>query len=357
MSSVVLKNTTKSLRTIRVVKASSSRSYAWAALGLVGAAGLAGGVAYKQGRFNGNKWNKSPLIAGTAIVNNALLPEGKSEKDYQEIYNDIAEKIEDNDDFDGGAGFYGQLVRLSWHLSGTYDKKDNSGGSYTGSMIYAPESFDGANNGLEVGREFLYEFKEKYPWISRGDLWTLGGVVAVQEAGGPKIPWRPGRQNSNNKAKVPENGRLPDASKDGKYVRNLFGRMGFNDQEIVALLGAHCLGKCHKHNSGYDGPWVPAFNMFTNSFYVELLKGWHVKKWDGEKQYEDDESNSLMMLPTDMALKEESYFVKYVKKYAADEQLFFKDFAKAYSTLLELGITYPKSQKPYHFKTREEQSE
>jgi hypothetical protein len=29
--------------------------------------------------------------------------------------------------------------------------------------------------------------------ISYGDLWTLGGVCAIQEMAGPKIPWRPGR--------------------------------------------------------------------------------------------------------------------------------------------------------------------
>ena len=35
--------------------------------------------------------------------------------------------------------------------------------------------------------------KKEFPWISYGDLWTLGGVAAVQESGGPTIPWRPGR--------------------------------------------------------------------------------------------------------------------------------------------------------------------
>ena len=57
------------------------------------------------------------------------------------------------------------------------------------------------------------EFLVKYPWISRGDLWTLGGVAAVQESGGPKIEWRPGRVDDNTASKVPPNGRLPDASK------------------------------------------------------------------------------------------------------------------------------------------------
>ena len=32
--------------------------------------------------------------------------------------------------------------------------------------------------------------------------------------------------------------------------------MGFNDQEIVALSGAHTLGRCHTDRSGFDGPWT-----------------------------------------------------------------------------------------------------
>ena len=34
------------------------------------------------------------------------------------------------------------------------------------------------------------------------------------------------------------------------------GRMGFNDQEIVALCGAHTLGRCHSDRSGFLGPWT-----------------------------------------------------------------------------------------------------
>ena len=55
--------------------------------------------------------------------------------------------------------------------------------------------------------------------------------------------------------------RLPDADKGSKkmtieHVRNVFNRMGFNDREIVALLGAHALGRCHTDASGYWGPWT-----------------------------------------------------------------------------------------------------
>ncbi|ODV77034.1 heme peroxidase [Suhomyces tanzawaensis NRRL Y-17324] len=355
MSTIAL----KPLRVARTSKQFKNGSRFLAA-GLVGSSALAA-YFYNKNNNNSNGSNGSKalgLMAGSAIVNHAAVPEGKGFQDYQQVYNDIAEKVADNLEFDQNSGFYGMLCRLAWHSSGTYKKSDNTGGSYPGTMMYSTEAFDGANKGLEVGRDFLMEFKDKYPWISRGDLWTLGGVVAVQESGGPKIPWRPGRKDSNDKKVVPENGRLPDASQeDPQYVRGVFSRMGFNDRETVALIGAHCLGRCHSHNSGFDGPWGPSFNMFTNDFYVRLLQGWHIRDWNGNRQYEDDETKSFMMLPADMALKHGSYFVKYVKEYAEDQDLFFKDFSKAYSTLLELGITFPKNSKPFEFKTLDEQDD
>ena len=49
-----------------------------------------------------------------------------------------------------------------------------------------------------------------------------------------------------------------------------------------------------------------------------------------------------MMLPADLALIQDPEFRKYVEIYAKDEDLFFKDFAKAFSKLLELGVAFPK---------------
>ena len=44
-----------------------------------------------------------------------------------------------------------------------------------------------------------------------------------------------------------------------------------------------------------------------------------------------------MMLPTDIALIQDNRFKDWVRKYARDEQLFFKDFAKAFAELLAKG--------------------
>jgi catalase (peroxidase I) len=40
-----------------------------------------------------------------------------------------------------------------------------------------------------------------------------------------------------------ESARLPDGAKGAEHIRDVFGRMGFSDREIVALSGAHALGE------------------------------------------------------------------------------------------------------------------
>jgi hypothetical protein len=47
-------------------------------------------------------------------------------------------------------------------------------------MRFQPESLHGANAGLDVARELMEPIKKQFEWISYGDLWTLGGVAAVQ---------------------------------------------------------------------------------------------------------------------------------------------------------------------------------
>ena len=44
------------------------------------------------------------------------------------------------------------------------------------------------------------------------------------------------------------------------------------------------------------------------------------------------------MLPTDMALQSDPHLSPHVQKYAEDQELFFRDFAKMFAKLLELGI-------------------
>lgn len=87
-------------------------------------------------------------------------------------------------------------------------------------MRFAPESLHGANAGLNVARDIMEKVKTEFPWISYGDLWTLGGVCAIQEMAGPKIPWRPGRVDGIQTQATPD-GRLPDATQGADHLRHV----------------------------------------------------------------------------------------------------------------------------------------
>ncbi|ODQ63636.1 heme peroxidase [Nadsonia fulvescens var. elongata DSM 6958] len=311
-------------------------------------------------------------IAGVALVGGAsyyflsdetkaaalskVTAETATYEDYQKVYNAIAQKLIDEDEYDDGS-YAPILIRLAWHSSGTYSASAHNGGSNAASMRFKPESAHGANAGLEHARNFLESIQKQFPWISTGDLWTLAGVTAIQEMSGPTIEWRSGRVDGSEKACTPD-GRLPDASQGQDHIRKIFYTMGFNDQEIVALIGAHAVGRCHTDRSGFDGPWTFSPTVFTNDFYKLLLnEKWEERNWDGPKQYEDVSTKSLMMLPSDYALIQDKQFKKYVEKYAKDCDLFFKDFATVFQKLLELGVDFKPGSTPYKFKTLDAQGE
>ncbi|EEH18157.1 cytochrome c peroxidase, mitochondrial [Paracoccidioides brasiliensis Pb03] len=271
--------------------------------------------------------------------------------DYQKVYDEIARLLVENDDYDDGS--YGPvLIRLAWHASGTYDKETGTGGSNGATMRFAPESNHAANAGLKAARDFLEPVKAKFPWITYSDLWTLAGVCAIQELQGPCIPWRPGRIDKDSTACTPD-GRLPDASKNEKHIRDIFGRMGFDDREIVALCGAHSLGRAHSDRSGYDGPWDFSPTVFTNEFFRMLVnEKWNWRKWNGPAQFTDKTTHTLMMLPTDIALVKDKEFKKHVERYAKDSETFFKEFSDAFVKLLELGVPFTsKADDRFVFKT------
>ena len=238
--------------------------------------------------------------------------------------------------------------------SRSYDKETNTGGSNGATMRFAPESEHGANAGLVNARNFLEPIHEKFPWISYSDLWTLAGVCAVQEMLGPAIPWRPGRSDRDVSYCAPD-GRLPDGSKGADHLRAIFGRMGWNDQEIVALAGAHALGRCHTDRTGFDGPWTFSPTVLTNDYYKLLLEEkWAWRKWDGPKQYQDVATKSLMMLPTDMSLIKDKSFRPWVEKYANDSEAFFTDFQSVIMRLFELGVPFTSDEKDrWTFKPRQ----
>ncbi|KDN52679.1 class II peroxidase [Tilletiaria anomala UBC 951] len=271
----------------------------------------------------------------------------QNSRDFEAVRNDITKILRKPEYDDGSIGPV--LVRLAWHASGTYDKETDTGGSNGAGMRYEEEGGDPANAGLQHARVFLEAIKEKHSWITYSDLWTLAGVVAIEQMGGPKIPWKPGRSDFANDSLLPPRGRLPDAAQGSDHLRWVFYKMNMNDQEIVALSGAHSLGRCHSDRSGFEGPWVPNPTRFSNQYYKLLLKlKWQPKNWKGRQGMPfqwaakapgvGDDGEELMMLPTDMALIQDPSFRPWVEKYATDKDLFFDHFTKAFAKLIELGV-------------------
>lgn len=141
------------------------------------------------------------------------------------------------------------LVRLAWHDSGTFDLAAGTGGA-NGSIRFNQELAHDANAGLKKAVLFLKPFKKRYPVLSWADLIQMGSAESIELAGGPRIPMRYGRFETTHESECPAEGNLPDAMLGAKHLRDVFHRMGFNDREIVALSGAHTLGRAFKERSG-----------------------------------------------------------------------------------------------------------
>jgi len=290
------------------------------------------------GVLEGGAVLKVGMMAGAAALGAVgYLSMCGTSVDISAVKAEIAERMDD-DNWDDGS--YGPvLVRLAWHASGTWDKGSNTGGSDGATMRFSPESGHGANAGLDHARNWLEPVKQKFPEISYADLWILAGNTAIEEMGGPALPFKLGRSDKPDGSHCPPDGRLPDADKFEDHVREIFYRQGFNDQEIVALVGGgHALGRCHTDRSGFSGPWTRAPTTFSNEFFRELLDNtWTVKEWNGPKQYEDP-TGDLMMLETDMVMITDPEFRKWSETYRDDYDRFENDFVAAWTKLTQNGF-------------------
>ncbi|XP_066321777.1 probable L-ascorbate peroxidase 8, chloroplastic isoform X1 [Miscanthus floridulus] len=246
------------------------------------------------------------------------------------------------------------LVRLGWHDSGTYDKNIEEWpqrGGADGSLRFDAELSHGANAGLINALKLIQPIKDKYPGITYADLFQLASATAIEEAGGPKIPIKYGRVDVTAAEQCPPEGRLPDAGPrdPAEHLREVFYRMGLDDKEIVALSGAHTLGRARPDRSGWgkpetkytkDGPgepggqsWTVEWLKFDNSYFKDMK---FLSQLPSEEQKEQD----LLVLPTDAALFEDPSFKVYAEKYAEDQEAFFKDYAEAHAKLSDLGAKF-----------------
>jgi cytochrome c peroxidase len=233
----------------------------------------------------------------------------------------------------------------------------------------------------QVARDFLEPVKAQFPAISYADLWILASYEAIEFMGGPHIEMKFGRTDATDEAACPPEHMLPDGfhhpgaetgptsydapgQETADYVRWVFNKvtrscacvpaglpgpgsdwamhcapqMGFNDRQMVCLVGAHALGRCHTEASGYDGPWTNAPETFSNEYFRLMLEDtWTIRDWSGPVQYTNSKSgDNLMMLPPDIVLVEDPKFRPICEEYAADYDKFAAEFATNFKMLTGL---------------------
>jgi catalase-peroxidase len=206
--------------------------------------------------------------------------------DLAAVKRDIAEVLTDSKDWwPADFGNYGPLmIRMAWHLAGTYRINDGRGGAGAGQQRFAPLNSWPDNVSLDKARRLLWPVKKKYGQkISWGDLMVLTGNVALETMGfktfgfgggrvdvwepdddvywGPETTWLDDERYSGDRelqeplaavqmGLIYVNPQGPNGNPDplaaARDIRETFRRMAMNDEETVALIaGGHTFGKTH----------------------------------------------------------------------------------------------------------------
>ena len=321
-------------------------------------------------------------------------------------------------------GHYGGLmIRMAWHSAGTYRIHDGRGGADGGQQRFEPLNSWPDNVSLDKARRLLWPVKQKYGRnVSWADLMILAGNVALESMGFKTLGFAGGRVDDwesdlvywgaetkmlGNKERYKDgelekplaavqmgliyvNPEGPNGNSDplaaAKDMRESFGRMAMNDEEIVALVaGGHTLGKAHgarpadcleadptaapveqqglgwknkcgKGNaedtmtSGLEGAWTTTPTAWSILYLDNLFRfEWkQTKSPAGATQWMpvDEAAQSLvpdahikgkrnppMMFTTDIALKEDPGFRKIAEHFWKNPKEFDKAFAKAWFKL------------------------
>lgn len=144
------------------------------------------------------------------------------------------------------------LLRLAFHDSFTFDLDTGKGGA-NGSIRFETDRSE--NFGLQRAVDVLrpIQISSGLGW---GDAVAVAGAEAVEATGGPRIDVQLGRDQAETED---PRGALPGFTETVDELRARFAPRGFSDVDIVALSGAHTLGRV-----GGGGPFVAEPNRFKN---------------------------------------------------------------------------------------------
>lgn len=247
------------------------------------------------------------------------------------------------------------FVRFAWHDSGTFDNKRKSAkwpsaGGAIGSIIYDNELNAGPNAGLRSAYNVLGKIKAKYAAVGWADLIQLASARSIELMGGPKIDMKYGRRDAVDSP--PESVApfgLPDAKPQNpaSHLREVFYKYDMNDEDIVALSGAHTIGRAFKDRSGavefgyqkptdYTKPGCPMAMSSMTLGGQSWTKEW--LKFDNSYfQLPGNSDNNCVVFPTDAVLATDPKFKPFFDKFAKDQNAFFASYAKSHKKLSELG--------------------
>jgi len=247
--------------------------------------------------------------------------------------------------------------------SGTYDNRNahktwpNAGGAI-GSIITDHEINAGPNAGLKKGiTSYLQPIKDQCPRVSWADLIQLASATAIKVEGGPEIDMRYGRQDGIPSDLAPPPFGLPGVCDKGEdaaaHLKEVFYKYNMDDKDIVALSGAHTLGRAFADRSGtvkegsggpytqytdkkcplYGGDksltqggrsWTKNWTKFDNSYFADMGKN-------------DPE---CIAFATDKILMAAPEFKVHFDKFASNQQEFFNAYKVSHKKLSELGCKF-----------------
>jgi len=364
--------------------------------------------------------------------------------DLDQVKKDIEKVLIDSQDWwPADFGHYGPFfIRMAWHSAGTYRVHDGRGGAGGGQQRFEPLNSWPDNAHLDKARRLLWPVKKKYGQkLSWADLMILTGNVSLESMGFKTLGFAGGRLDDWEPDLVywgPETKMLQDKRHKGKRklakplgavqmgliyvnpegpngkpspllaardIRQSFGRMAMNDEEVVALIaGGHTFGKAHGAKkskscvgvepaaapleeqglgwknkcgtgkgkdtitSGLEGAWTStptewSMQFLANLFAFEWVQTkspagaiqWIPKGGKAKNTVPDAHDKSKrhtpIMFTTDLALKFDPSYKKIAKRFLKNQKEFELAFAKAWFKLTHrdmgpqvryLGSTVPK---------------
>jgi L-ascorbate peroxidase len=268
------------------------------------------------------------------------------------------------------------LLRLAWSDVAAFEKQGKLWpycGGANGSIRMENELNYPSNAGLHLAIAYLEPVKAKFSKVSWADLIQMGGALAVELTGGPKIHMKYGRIDADISllTSTDYSSYQPcpcypfPAITPTAHVRNVFFRLGFTNAETVALMGAHTIGRGFKDRTGVcenisgdqgssnytrqnsvaraDGvsgvgvaggkSWTKQWLRFDNSYFRRVK--------------EETPDPDLLWLPTDDALLVCPEYRRHFLRFQGNQDTFFRAYAPAHKKFSELGAKFSPSEGMY----------